>query len=266
MRTFLATHWKSIVALILLVLLAVFVIPAGGASPALATRLQARAHAMALQTSGPAGLDGTARYIAATLAAQGYRVHAQRETTGRHVVRKIEGWRSAPQSLQRPARTFILAARYGSPGEDELAATVAMLELARLLKAMRPAAGTEIRFVFFLSRAVPVDAPFGSFVAYAGPRAALGHVGQSLAFFRSAPDQAAGALAAPAWVQGVTLGHLPGAAVGSEDAMLLADIGALHSPCLPATQDSGQPDYKGIARMIKQLALSIRVLAGVTES
>jgi hypothetical protein len=242
------------------VLLAVFVIPAGGASPALATRLQARAHAMALQTSGPAGLDGTARYIAATLAAQGYRVHAQRETTGRHVVRKIEGWRSAPQSLQRPARTFILA------GEDELAATVAMLELARLLKAMRPAAGTEIRFVFFLSRAVPVDAPFGSFVAYAGPRAALGHVGQSLAFFRSAPDQAAGALAAPAWVQGVTLGHLPGAAVGSEDAMLLADIGALHSPCLPATQDSGQPDYKGIARMIKQLALSIRVLAGVTES
>jgi hypothetical protein len=108
---------------------------------------------------------------------------------------------------------------------------------------------------------VPADAPFGSFVAYAGPRGVIGRVGETLAFFRSPPDDAAGALAAPAWVQGVTVGHLQG-----NRAMLLADIGALHSPCLPTAHDSGHPDYRGVARMVQQLALAVRALAGTTES
>ncbi|MGZ5199940.1 MAG: hypothetical protein ACXWC4_09235 [Telluria sp.] len=266
MRTFLATHWKAIVALIILVLLAVFVVPTGSASPALAARLHARADAVAGHTAGAAGLDGALRYIAATLAAQGYRVHVQRDVTGGPVMRKVEAWRSGARPGQPPVRSFILAARYGSAGQDELAATASMLELARLLKAVRPAVGTEIRFVFFVSRAVPADAPFGSFVAYAGPRGALEHVSEALAFFRNAPEGAPGALAAPAWVQGVTLGHLPGGAGAGDGAMLLADIGALHSPCLPASGDTEQPDYKGVARMLQQLAQSIRVLAGVTES
>jgi hypothetical protein len=265
MRTFLATHWKAIVALIVLVLLAVFVVPSGTASPALSTRLQARADAVARHTSGPGGLAGTARYIAATLAAQGYSVRSESASSGTAANRKVEAWRSGARPGTQPLRSFILAARYGSRDGEELAATATMLELARLLQDVRPAANTEIRFVFFISPAVPADAPFGVFVAYAGPREAIGQVGETLAFFRSPPDGAAGVLAAPAWVQGVTLGHLQGAGAG-DGAMLLADIGALQSPCLLTARDNGHPDYKTVARMVRQLALSVRTLAGTAQS
>lgn len=265
MRTFLATHWKSIVALIILVLLAVFVVPTGTASPALAARLQARADAVVQHTAGTQGLDGAASYIAATLAGQGYRVHVQRDVRRGRVTRKIEAWRAAPGAGDQPQRSFILAARYGSPDTDQLAPTAALLEVARLLRSVQPAAGTEIRFVFFIGRA-PADPPFNSFVAYAGPHASLGPVGTALAFFRNPPDGPAGALAAPAWVQGVTLGHLRGDTSAGGGAMLLADIGALHSPCVPTTSDSDAPDYKTIARMVRQLAQAIGALAGVTKS
>ncbi len=72
-------------------------------------------------------------------------------------------------------------------------------------------------------------------------------------------------IAGPGWVQGVTLSHLP-VAGGSDGAMLLADIGALQSPCLPTSRDAGRPDYKAIARMVSQLALSVRTLAGAAQS
>jgi hypothetical protein len=260
MRTFFATHWKAIVALIVLVLLAVFVVPTGTASPALATRLQARADAMARHTSLPSGLDGATAYIAATLARQGYRVHAQ-GPPGSKARRKIEAWTGGDtRTGHQPLRSFIFGARYGANDDDALAGAAAMLELARLLKDVHPAAGTEIRFVFFVGPAVPADAPFDIFVAYAGPRAAIGRVGATLAFFRSPPEGVVGALAAPAWVQGVTLGYLQGAGA-NDGAMLLADIGGLQSPCLPAARDSGHPDYKVVARMVRQLALSVRTLA-----
>jgi hypothetical protein len=265
MRTFLGTHWKAIVALILLVLLAVFVIPAGSARPALAMRLQARADAVARHTAAPAGPDGAARYIAGTLAGRGYQVRVHRVAVGGQALRQVEAWRTGTGAGHLPLRSFILAARYGSLGEDELAATAAMLELARLLQAVRPAPGTEIRFVFLDSRASPAAAPFGCFVAYAGPRGALGQVGAALAIFRSAPDGAAGALAAPAWVQGVTVGHLRAGPGAGDGAMLLADIGSLHSPFLQAS-DGGQPDYKTIAGMLRQLAQSLALLAGTTNS
>lgn len=262
MRTFLATHWKSIVVLVILVLLAVFLLPSSTARPALAARLQARSDAVALHTAGSLGLDGAARYIQATLASQGYRVRTLSTTVDGRVLRQVEAVRAGTRFGRAPTRSFIFGARYGSLRDDELTATAAMLELARLLHNVRPAAGTEIRFVFFVGRAVPADGPSGSFIAYAGPRGALDRVGEALAFFRDAPDSPAGARAAPAWVRGVTLSRLD----DRGGAMLLADIGGLHSPCLPAARDDGAANFTRVARALRQLALSVAALAGAASA
>ncbi|MGZ5202212.1 MAG: hypothetical protein ACXWC4_20830 [Telluria sp.] len=264
MRTFLGTHWKAIAALIVLVLLALFAVPTGTASPALAARLQARADGLAQHAAGSAGLDNASRYIAATLAAQGYRVHWQRDGQGGHAVRKVEAWLGSAQPGRQPSRNFILATSLQPADDDALADTAAMLELARLIKDLHPTAGTDIRFVFFIGRALPADAPYGSFIAYAGPGGALAQAREALAFFRSPPDGTAGVLAAPAWIQGVTLGHLQ-AAGSADNAMLLADIGALQSPCLPAAGRGVQPNYKTIARTLLQLARTVNALAGTGQ-
>jgi hypothetical protein len=263
MRTFLGTHWKAIAALIVLVLLALLAVPTGSASPALATRLQARAEALAHQASGQEGVGSAARYIGATLAEQGYRVQLQRDGPGRLAVHTIEAWRSAVLPGRQPLRSFIFMASLRS--DDDLPATAAMLEVARLLQAVRPTANTELRFVFMVSRTPPRDAPSGNLVAYVGPRASLAQVGASIAFFLSAPDGPGGAIAAPGWVQGVTLGGLEGPGA-NDGAMLLADIDALQSPCLPASRAGGQPQFETIARMVRQLARSVRTLAGTNQS
>src|SRR5206468_2026979 len=104
-----------------------FVMPAGSARPELAMRLQSRADAVARHTAAPAGPDGAARYIAGALAGQGYQVRVHRIAAGARALRQVEAWRSGARAGHPPLRSFILAARYGSLGEDELAATAAML-------------------------------------------------------------------------------------------------------------------------------------------
>lgn len=61
---------------------------------------------------------------------------------------------------RQPERIFIVGAHYdsaqGAPGaNDNGSGTAAVLELARLLHTMRPSAGTEVRFVFFVNEEPP---------------------------------------------------------------------------------------------------------------
>jgi hypothetical protein len=259
-------HWKPIAVLIVLVLLAVFALRPGPATPTPEARLRVHAEALATRAQGPAGLEAAARYVTTTLAADGYHVERQHYSADGRIVRKIEAWRPAPRHARRATRTFILGARYDAVDEDERTGTAAMLELARLLKSMRPAPGTEIRFVFLLGRRRPGDGPAAAFVAWTGPRAASGPVGQALASFRNAPDVPAGPFATPAWVQGVTIGIPQPTNAASERAMLIADTSFAQYPCQPAIQQSGQPDYESVAHVVRQLAHSVTVLASLAKS
>lgn len=143
--------------------------PAGGTLPALtalqselAQRLRRHVEAIASSehnTSTPAALENAARYIEATLAAEGYRVRRQQYNYGGHTVRNLEVTISNAVAGQAP-RILIVGAHYdsapGAPGaNDNGSGTAAVLELARLLKAMRPAPGTELRFVLFTNEEPP---------------------------------------------------------------------------------------------------------------
>jgi Peptidase family M28 len=263
MRTFLATHWKSVVALIILVLLAAFTMSPGAADADLAGRLRRHVAAIAAgehNTAHPAALERAARYIETALENEGYDVRTQGYRAGNIRVRKIEVALVNVAPGQRPSRIFIVGAHYdsapGSPGaNDNGSGTAAVLELARLLKGMHPGPGTELRLVFFVNEEPPwfmsenmgsmrhagalrrerqnvegaliletigwySNAPgsqrlppglegrypnTGNFIAFVGTRESSRLVAQTLAAFRAASDFPAEGLAAPAYVQGVTL-------------------------------------------------------------
>src|SRR5438067_12968571 len=80
MRTFLRDHWKSIVVIVLLVVLAMFTVNPGAAAPApsLAERLRTHVAAIASSqhnTANPRQLEQAARYIESTLQDEGYATH-----------------------------------------------------------------------------------------------------------------------------------------------------------------------------------------------
>jgi Zn-dependent M28 family amino/carboxypeptidase len=157
MRTFFSTHWKSILVLVILVLLAIFTMTPGAATPALAARLRAHVQAMAtgeLNGADPAGLQYAARHIASALAAQGYQLRRQQYTAGTQRVRSIEVSVSGVAPHAQPERIFIVGAHVAAgnaPGADNGSGAAAVLELARLLRRMQPLQGTELRFVFFVN-------------------------------------------------------------------------------------------------------------------
>jgi hypothetical protein len=244
MPTFLHTHWKAIAAIVLLVLLASVTIdpramPAGPAPPA---RLRAHVSALAPVLQQPQQLNDAGTYIAHVLHGAGYTVrHAVDQADGRDVHRFEAAIANVRAGQAR--RTFIVGAHlYGAPdgapapadADENASGTAAVLELARLLKDVRPAPGTEVRFVFFLDpRAAPpagdsaadsadaADWPGrrsrssygygygsgydgGSFVAYVGTLASSRQVQDALAAFQGVANPPRG-LAAPAYMQGVTL-------------------------------------------------------------
>jgi Zn-dependent M28 family amino/carboxypeptidase len=168
MRNFFHSHWKVIVALVLLILVAVLTVSpnatsAASAAPELAERLRGHVHAIASSehnTGTPRALERAAVYIETALTRAGYRPTRQEYMAGGQRVRNIEVAVGNVATGKRPDRIFIVGAHYdsvpGAPGaNDNGSGTAAVLELARLLKAVRPGAGTELRFVLFVNEEPP---------------------------------------------------------------------------------------------------------------
>ena len=165
MRNFFQSHWKVIVAIILVILLAVLTVSPDPASAAQALAVRLRQHVTAIasqehNTRTPASLEAAAVYIEKTLAASGYRSTRQEYAAGGGRVRNIEASISNVAPGKRPERIFIVGAHYdsapGAPGaNDNGSGTAAVLELARLLKTMQPSRGTEVKFVFFVNEEPP---------------------------------------------------------------------------------------------------------------
>jgi len=165
MRNFFHAYWKVILALVVLIVVAALLLRPGPASAtqALAERLRLHASALAPRESGtraPPSFDAAAVYIETALAADGYRSTRREYAAGGGRVRHIEGAIMNVAQGERAERIFIVGAHVdaaqGAPGaNDKGSGAAAVLELARLLKTMRPSAGTEVRFVFFVNEEAP---------------------------------------------------------------------------------------------------------------
>ena len=292
MRSFLRDHWKAIVAIILLVVLALFTVNPGGATPApsLAARLRAHVAAVAPGVDGSLGPQQqlqAARYITATLRDEGYAVRRPPSQAGGQAPRNIEVSVANLAPHARPERIFIVGAHVGAPA-DALSldagrtdtgnigagtGTAAVLELARLLKTLRPSLGTEIRFVFFFDAAAghgPEPMSGRDFIAFVGTLAASRSVQRALAAFQGSPVAAIHGLATPAYVQGVTLsGHAAYRGPGAPTVMV-TDTAFGRYPYFeainePADDAPDKADYSGIARVVSGLARTIAALAATQQ-
>lgn len=296
MRTFFRAHWKSIVAIVLLVLLAVATVDPGAARTLpLAERL--RAHVTALSPAStdqaPAARLARARaYIGDALRRAGYTVH---DGAGRATGRSLEAELSNTAAGGPAARTFIVGARVDG-GQDAAGGAAAVLELARLLAPVEPSRGTAIRFVFFLAPpAAPAaeaanpnlddlarllgegaDERPASFIAYVGSLASSRQVQDALSAFQSVANLPAHGLATPAYMQGVTLSDRAARhpAGGGLPALVLTDTsftrfpyrqaadmpaGAVPSPADEAASE--QAVFAGMARVVHGLARTLTALA-----
>jgi hypothetical protein len=321
MRTFFSTHWKSIVALILLILLAVLTMTPGAANRGLSARLRDHVRAIAASehdTSRPAEPERAARHIEAALAAEGYELRRQQYQAGGQQVRNIEVSIANLAGGARPERIFIVGAHYDSAqgaagADDNGSGTAAVLELARLLKDLQPGRGTEVKFVFFVNEAAPwskdqemgsgqhareprrqgqnadgapILAPAGwhsqhqasqrlapglaaqypdtgNFIAFAGTRESSQPVRQALAAFRAGSDFPAEGLAAPSYVEGVTLSDHSSYKRYGYPALMITDTAFMRYPYYHTVQDTGDKlDYDSIARVVDGLARTIAALAG----
>jgi Zn-dependent M28 family amino/carboxypeptidase len=209
MRNFFHSHWKAIVALVLLILVAVLTVgpnPAA-AAPELAERLRAHVAALASKehnTATPQALERAATYIETTLAKAGYAPTRQEYMAGGQRVRNIEVAVGNVAKGKRPDRIFIVGAHYdsapGAPGaNDNGSGTAAVLELARMLRTMQPGAGTEVRFVLFVNEEPPwligehLGEQMGSMVHAAemkrqGQNVAAALVLETMGYYTDAPD------------------------------------------------------------------------------
>jgi hypothetical protein len=279
MRHFLRAHWKAIVAIVLLVLLAMVTVNPGAARPEPPLAMRLRAHVTAL-----AGGPQDATYIDSALRAAGYAVQ---DRAGPGPAHRIEAVLANLAPGESAARTFIVGARLdGAEGgvAANAGSTAAVLELARLLSNVRPSSGTEIRFVFFLApKAVPnpsidelapPDERPGSFIAYVGSLASSRQVQDALSAFQSVAAGPAHGLATPAYMQGVTLSdratrHHPGAGL---PALVLTDTSFTRFPYRQAQEvaqnSAPEPDeppeqvvFAGMARVVSGLARTLTALA-----
>jgi hypothetical protein len=322
MRTFLREHWKALVAIVLLVVLALFTVTPGAAvsQPSLASRLRTHVTAIASSehnTSTPAKLEEAARYIENTLKTEGYAIRRQEYQAGGQKVRNIEVSVANVAPNKKPARIFIVGAHYdsapGAPGaNDNGSGTAAVLELARLLKAMRPSQGTEVKFVFFVNEEPPwfrgeemgsvqharkmhdegqhVEGALvletigwysqrrnsqqlppglegrypdtGNFIAFVGTLESSRLVQDALSAFRAASDFPAHGLAAPAYVQGVTLSDHASYNRFGYPAIMITDTAFMRYPYYHTAEDTPDKlDYDSTARVVQGLARTITALA-----
>ena len=143
-----------------------------------------------------------------------------------------------------------------------------MLELARLLKTMRPRAGTEVRFVFFVNLPPGLEERpgAGNFIAFAGTRASSALVRDALAAFRAASDFPAQGLAAPAHTTGVTLSDHSSYKRHGYPALMITDTAFMRYPYYHTAEDTpDKRDDERMARVVAGLAKTIVALAGAAE-
>jgi len=256
MRTFLRAHWKTILAIVLLVVLAMATVNPTAAmpDPPLAARLRMHVAAIAAQDRAQAG-----GYIENVLDSEGYRIRHAAGPAPADI--EVAVANLAPGT--RPARVFIVGTRY-APGSGDDSGPAVVLELARLLKTLRPSQGTELRFVF--SAQPGQDRDSGNFIAFAGTLAAARRVQDALAAFQAASDQPARGLAAPAYVQGVTLSSQAARGRFAYPAVIVTDTAFMRYPYFRMGGDAveeapDQFDYEGVARVVAGLARTITALA-----
>jgi hypothetical protein len=327
MRTFFREHWKTIVAIILLAVLAMVTVNPGAAAPDIPLAARLRSHVTAIassehNTANPARLEEAARYIESALQNEGYAVRRQEYKAGGQTVRNIEVSVANVAPNARPARIFIVGAHYdsapGAPGaNDNGSGTAAVLELARLLKDLRPSQGTEIKFVFFVNEEPPwfsgeemgsmqharqlhedgqhvegalvletigwysqrrhsqklppglegryPDTGYpdvGNFIAFVGTVQSSRLVQDALSAFRAASDFPAHGLAAPAYVQGVTLSDHSSYNRFGYPAIMITDTAFMRYPYYHTAEDTPDKlDYESTARVVKGLARTITALA-----
>jgi len=281
MRNFFHSHWKAIVALVLLILVAVLTVSPSSTSaaafaPELAERLRRHVDAIASSehnTGTPAALERASVYIETALAQAGYIPTRQEYMSGGQRVRNIEAALGNVAQGKRPDRIFIVGAHVdlapGAPGaNDKGSGTAAVLELARLLRTMQPGAGTEVRFVFFVNEEPRwlIGEHRGSFIAFAGTTASSRLVREALAAFRDVSDFPAEGLAAPAHTTGVTLSDHASYQRHGYPALMITDTAFLRYPYYRTQEDTPEKiTYDSMARVVAGLARTIAVLAGGTQ-
>ena len=267
MRNFLNSHWKTILAIVLAILLAVLTVETRSHGPPLAQRLQEHVQALA-----PASKPDALRHVQAALMQSGYAPHAWND--GNANARGIEVSIANLAPGAKPQQLFIIGARLGPDGNPGAAA---VLELARAIRQLRPAFGTEIRFVFFdnVERRSMATGPArfdpdagANFMAFVGSRAASAPVRQALAAFRTDPMMARQGLAAPAHVMGVTLYRHGAPGVGRSDgaALVITDTGFLRYPYFRTLQHVDELDYEGMAHVVEGLSYTLAALAGAVQA
>ncbi|MDP3668564.1 MAG: M28 family peptidase [Telluria sp.] len=273
-------------------------------------------------TRTPAQLERAASYIEASLAAEHYSVQRQQYSWDGHQVRNIEVSISNLAPGKQPERIFIVGAHYdsvpGAPGADDNGSgTAAVIELARLLKGMRLATGTELKFVFFVNEEPPyfmtegmgswrhardlrergqkVEAALiletigyysdkknsqryppglarfypnaGNFIAFVGTLESAALVRQALAAFRASATFPAEGLAAPAFVEGVTLSDHSSYKRFGYPALMITDTAFLRYPYYHTAQDTPDKlDYTSMARVVAGLAKAIEAMTGAKST
>jgi hypothetical protein len=264
MRTFLRAHWKVIVAIVLLIVLAMITVNPSSAmpEPALAARLRAHAALLASQ----ARPEQTASYIEDTLRTEGYRLQRQAHGAGGrqvgNIVSDIEVSVANVAPGGTPERIFIVGAHYASAPDAGYSGTSAVLELARLLKDLRPTRGTEVKFVFFADAESPGSMTGGSFIAYVGTLASSRPVQEALSAFQGDTDLPAYGLAAPAYVQGITLSGRTSHERSGAPAVMVTDTAFMRYPYHHTGEETpDKEDYTGVARVVQGLARTITALA-----
>jgi len=277
MRHFFRSHWKVILAMLLAIVLATLAVETRSDATPLAARLQA--HARALAPSAP---SSPMQYVDTSLRRYGYVLNRQRidggssKGSGGHAAHSIEATLASVTPGARPERTFVIGARVG-PGGDVGAAAV--LELARAVKDLRPAPGTEIRFVFFMEAAKSgaEDTGAGNFIAFIGTPDGAQRVRQAFAALRSDPQLMHHGLATSAHVMGLTLsrsGNIDGDGSPATTTLLITGSDFLGYPYfytapLPAgdTDEAQQPGaFDGLARVVAGLTRTLSAMAGVVQA
>lgn len=308
---------------IALLLSAAICAPTLGQDNDLAARLQRHVRAIASCEHNAAtpetmeALEQAARYIEATLAAEGYPVRRHEYTWDGQRVRNLEVSLANLAPSRQPDRIVIVGAHYdsvrGSPGaNDNGSGTAALIELARILKAVTPRKGTELKFVFYVNEEPPyfmtegmgswrhardlrnrgqnveaaliletigyyTDAPdsqrypfglspfypdAGNFVGFVGTLSSSGLVRKTLDAFRAASSFPAEGLAAPGFVEGVTLSDHTSYNRHGYQALMITDTSYLRYPHYHTAQDTPDKlDYPSIARIVEGMA---RVVEGMT--
>ncbi len=236
---------KTLLALAALAALAPAHPDAASVSASLDARLAGHAGRLAWAQRAP-GSDGqAARYIETALASFGYTVMRAEAMLPGRTMQRVEVTLASAHRGAPPARSFIVGAG------DTASGAAAVLELARLLKDLHPATGTQLIFVFFIDDCARAAPGAGSFIAFAGTRGAAQQVRSALASFRAPSTFPAEGLAAPAFVEGVT----------TAGALMITDS-ALRYPYSLAAQDAQQaPDYAAMAADVASLARLIAALA-----